>query len=65
MAALVMTAAAMCLDRFGIASTAAGCRVLFRGHAGFAVTGTARAVLVLLAACAGVQRKFFWFVACF
>jgi 7,8-dihydropterin-6-yl-methyl-4-(beta-D-ribofuranosyl)aminobenzene 5'-phosphate synthase len=62
MAALALTTAAMCFDRFGLACATAGIRVLFRGRASFAVTGTARAVPVLFAACAGVQGEIISFV---
>jgi hypothetical protein len=65
MATPSVAAAVWPLDRLGFGSAAAGCRILFRGRAGFAVTGTARAVPVLLAAYAGMQGVFFWFVLCF
>jgi len=62
MAALFMTAAAMRLCGFRFACAAAGICILFLGRAGIAVTWAARAVPVLLSACAGVQGEIISFV---
>ena len=57
-----MAAPVLVSGRLGAGCTAAGIGVLFLGRAGFAVTGAARAVAVLLAAGAGVHREIISFV---
>jgi hypothetical protein len=54
--------AMMIADRAATGSAAAGIAKFFRGRAGFPVAGGARAVPVLLAAGAGMQRDILFFV---